>query len=199
MTNYILGTIGAGIFVGCAVSVIRQALFVFQMLKATRHAPSTNDDHLAVDSFTTLLGQADANMTVYDDGNQMDGSLYMDEEVVEAVKKKLHNVPAFRMFCYFNYNEPDTLFRQAFDNHDQVEIRTRPDGHDRPDDTHYKIIDDGRMAYLSQHSHGATDRKFQMVDCTGVKESMFEDVTDSLLGAYKRDIAQKFPSAPPAS
>ena len=193
MVIYILGAIGAVILVVFAVVVIRQTFIGLQMLKATIHDPSTNDDGLAVGSFTDLLEKACSNITVYDDGNKMKGSVYMQQEVVDAVKKKLRDVPNFTMRCYFNYDENDTLFRQTFDSEPRVNIRTRKGT--RPDDTHYKIIDDGRMAYLSQHRQGVSKRAFQVVDCTGVNKLALKSVTDSLLGAYKKDIKQKFSSA----
>ncbi len=194
MVIYILGTIGAGILVVFAVLVIRQTFIGVQILKATIRDPKTNDDDIAVGRFTDLLEKACSNMMVYDDGNKMEGSVYMQREFVDAVKKKLRDVPDFTMRCYFNYDENDTLFREAFDGHDRVDIRTRPNEDARPNDTHYKIIDDGRMAYLSQHGDGSSEREFQVVDCTRVSKFALKSVTDSLLGEYKKDIKQKFQS-----
>ena len=192
MMGILLGIIGAVLLAVCTAVMIRLTVIGLQMLKATIHAPSTNDDDLAVDSFTDLLEKAGLNMTVYDDGNNMEGSIYTKQEVVDAVKKKLSNVPSFTMRCYFNYDEKDILFRKTFDGEARVDIRTR--GGTRPDDTHYKIIDAGRMAYLSQHGHGSRQRKFQVVDCTSVSKFALKSVTDNILGEYKKDIEQKFPS-----
>lgn len=188
-----LGAIGLLIFVGVAV-VIWHAFIMFQMLNAIIHDPQTNDDDFAIGKFTDLLEQAQSNMTVYDDGNKMEGSLYMQQEVVDAIEQKLHDVPSFTLRCYFNCDDPSTLFRQAFDSEDRVDIRIGTG--ERPDYTHYKIIDDGRMAYLSQHRHGESKRKFQVIDCTGVNRRALKRVTDSLLGKYKKDIKQKFQSQP---
>jgi hypothetical protein len=187
-----LGVIGAAILLVFAVLVIRQTFIGVQILKATIQEPSTNNDDLAVGSFTDLLEKARSDMMVYDDGNEMEGSVYMQQEVIDAVKKKLRDAPNFIIRCYFNCDEKDTLFRQAFDSEKRVEIRTGTGT--RPDDTHYKIIDDGRLAYLSQHGHGDSERKFQVVDCTGVNPLVLKIVTDSLLGEYKKDIEKKFPS-----
>ncbi len=193
MSVYILGGIIGGVLVVAGVAVVIWFAFImFQTLNAIIYAPQTNDDSFAIGKFTDLLGRAQSNMTVYDDGNKMEGSLYMQQEVVEAVKKKLHDVPNFTMRCYFNFNEPTTLFRQTFDDDDRVTIQTRPTGEARPDDTHYKIIDGGKIAYLSQHEQGESKRKFQVIDCTRVRPWAFERVTDSLLGKYKKDMELKF-------
>ena len=191
---YILGVIGAVILVVCAVSVIWRAFIVFQMLKVTIHNPNTNDDDIAVKRFMDLLDRAHENMAVYDDGNKMKRSVYMQQPFVDAVKKKLADEPNFTMRCYFNFKE-DTLFSETFHNEPRVSIRTgeyTPET--RPNDTHYKIIDDGRMAYLSRHKHDSSDRQFQIIDCTQVGKSAFKSVTNKLLGEYMTDIEEKFAS-----
>ena len=188
--TYILGVIGIIV----TLKVIQMTFIGLQMLKTAVCDPSTNDDGLAVESFTDLLERARSNMTVYDDGNDMKGPIYMQQEVIDAVKEKLENNKRFSLRCYFNCNEP-TLFRKEFDSYSKVDIKTRPSGDTRPDDTHYKIIDNGRMAYLSRHEHGSKKREFQVVDCTRVNRFALEGVTDELLGEYKVDIKQKFPSA----
>lgn len=191
MVVYILGALGAVILAVCVWIMVREIRITSKRLKAIIHEPSISDDDRAVSSFTDLLEQAHSNMTIYDDGGDNGGSIYMKEEVVEAVRKKLHDMPEFTIRCYFNLNN-DTLFRQAFNDADRVEIQTGTG--ERPDDTHYKIIDDGRMAYLSRHGLGSSERKFQIIDCTRVDESDFKDMTNSLLGEYKQDIERKFSS-----
>ena len=190
--------IGAVFVLGGAVMMVREIRNTSKKLKAVIHEPSTNDDDRAVVNFTDLLEKAHSNMVVYDDGDNTERSIYMQEGVVEAVKKKLDDVPEFTMYCYFNNQEArDTLFCKAFDGHyDRVDIQTRPNGEIRPDDTHYKIIDGGRMAYLSRHEHGSSKREFQVIDCTRVSDSDLKEMTDSLLGEYKQDIERKFPSQP---
>ena len=191
MFVYIIGVIGAVLLVVCAGIMIREIRTTSRRLKAIIHEPGINDDDRAVSSFTDLLEQARCNMTIYDDGDDTEGSIYMNPEVVATIGKKLHAVPNFKMRCYFNLDN-STLFRERFNNESQVKILTGTGT--RPDDTHYKIIDDGRMAYLSRHERGSRKREFQIIDCTRVDESELEDMTDSLLGEYKQDIEQKFPA-----
>ena len=191
MVVYILGAIGTVLLAVCASIMMREVHITSKRLKAIIHEPSINDDDRAVSSFTDLLEQAHSKMMIYDDGDRNDGSIYMKREVVEAVEKKLADEPNFKIRCYFNLDN-NTLFRKAFNDADQVEIQVGTG--ERPDDTHYKIIDDGRMAYLSRHGLGSSERKFQIIDCTRVDESELEDMTDSLLGEYKRDIERKFSS-----
>ena len=193
MVVYILGAIGTVLLAVCVWIMVREIRITSKRLKAIIHEPSINDDDRAVSSFTDLLEQAHSKMMIYDDGDDNDGSIYMKREVVEAVEKKLADKPNFKIRCYFNLDN-NTLFRKAFNDADQVEIQVGTG--ERPDDTHYKIIDDGRMAYLSRHGLGSSERKFQIIDCTRVDESELEDMTDSLLGEYKRDIERKFSSSP---
>ena len=153
---------------------------------------ATNDNDKAVQHFIGLLDEAKEKMTIYDDGNDTDGAAYKDTRVIDAVRRKLDQNPDFEMQCFFNYAD-NSPFMEAFGNHPQVDIRTGDGLGAR--DIHYKIIDDGKKAYLSRHDLGDSNRNFKQIDCTEVPERHFEYVTDTILGAYKRDIDRKFGSS----
>jgi len=193
---YIIGTVG-GLLLTAYAAKLAKDVFITSQRKRAAIREDGNDDNRAVESFIDLLAQAHSEMTIYDDGNRMPGSIYMNGKVIEAIKNKLDAEPGFIMRCYFNYDIADTLFRQTFD-HDEPRIEIRSGGYTpetRPPNTHYKIIDGGRMAYLSQHGHDSSERKFQLVDCTKVNRLALRHVTDELLGEYKEDMKQKFLSA----
>ena len=152
---------------------------------------NTNDD-TAILYFLNLLDAAEKTMVVYDDGNKMEGSPYDDERVIEALRAKLEQNPGFRLRCFFN-EDAELLLTEEFRDHERVEIRTRSDG-PHPDDIHYKVIDDGRKAYLSRHALGAAERGFKLVDCMDIKEQVLDRVTDVVLRECKADMQSKFPA-----
>ena len=67
------------------------------------------------------------------------------------MQRKLDQNADFKIQCFFNFDH-DLLFKQVFGNHPQVDIRTGDNV--AANDVHYKIIDDGRKAYLSRHKLG---------------------------------------------
>lgn len=175
----------------CACSIVRRLYkaWPFLYVSATN---ATNDNDKAVQHFIGLLNEANEKMTIYDDGNDMDGSAYKDTRVIDAVRSKLAQNPDFEMQCFFNFDH-NLPFMKAFGNHPRVHIRTG-DGLEARD-VHYKIIDDGKKAYLSRHDLSDSNRSFKQIDCTEVPERHFEYVTDTILGGYKRDFDSKFGSS----
>lgn len=83
-----------------------------------------NTDAAAIKHFQNLLDDAEEKMAVYDDGNDMEGSLYQDEGVIEAVRRKLDEKEesGFRMQCFFNFDDPELPFRKAFEGDDRVAL-----------------------------------------------------------------------------
>lgn len=142
-----------------------------------------NSDQTAVKNFLALLQDAKESMIVYDDGNKMEGSIYQDESVINAVRKKLSENPRFRLSCYFNFNDA-MPFTEALERHPGVRVIT---GHgDRPDgDVHYKIIDSGLKAHISRHEVASQTRRYKVIDCTRVPSGQRARVADVLLQPYK--------------
>ena len=56
-----------------------------------------NDDDSVVSNFLELLDEAHTSMILHDDGNDMDGSVYNDCRVIDAVRRKLQDNPDFKL------------------------------------------------------------------------------------------------------
>lgn len=131
-------------------------------LMKIRTAEGVNDHEKAQVAFRDLLAEADSDMILYDDGNSMEGSIYEDQAVVDAVRRKLAENPRFTMECMFS-SPDETLFRKALGNEPRVTITRRKGGRSS---VHYKIIDGGRKAHVSRHALGQERRRFKIVDAT---------------------------------
>lgn len=151
-----------------------------------RVSSGENDDNTAVEQFITLVNKAEHLIIVYDDGNLMHGSLYDDKAVVEAVKKRLSENSDLEIKCFFNRRE-QTHFFTSLQSSNRVDIRFRNNSEGRPDDVHYKIIDNGVIGYLSRHALGQTERNFTIVDCSKSKPAR-----RLMLGKYLKDFDHKF-------
>ena len=151
-----------------------------------------NDSDTPKQYFKKLLNAAECSMIVYDDGNDMPTSLYADESIVEAVREKLNSTEEFELKCYFN-DDANTLFRQELAGLAGVEIRTG--NGDAKRDKHFKIIDGGRIGYVSEHDHGAEERDYEVVDCMMVPDKDFNRVAKKALGTYMESFRRKFESA----
>ena len=142
-----------------------------------------NSDKAAVENFLALLEDAKESMVVYDDGNRMEGSIYQNDRVIEAVHRKLSENPKFRLSCYFNVDD-DVPFTRKLKHHERVRIVMG--GGDRPDDdVHYKIIDGGVKAHISRHRFASKERRYKVIDCTRVPKRQRARVADVLLEPYK--------------
>ena len=188
-----LSWVGATVFTASTVIMIWMLHRAFQYADVTVTPARVNDDDSVAGHFIELLDEAQTSMILYDDGNNMDGSVYNDPQVIDAVRRKLRGNPDFRLQCLFNCNE-DVRFRTEFANDPQVEIRTRNDT-DSGGGVHYKIIDRGMKAYLSRHERGSRERIYKIVDCTTVSKRHRSRVADSILGRHTADFASAFSAA----
>lgn len=162
----------------------------FQFLYVGATPPGINDDDSAVRSFVAMLGEAQESMIVYDDGDNVEGSLYNDRRAIDAVRGKLQANPAFKLQCLFNCDD-HLAFRRELEMEPQVDIRI----HSRSvpaSAVHYKIIDGGAQAYLSRHDLGSHERRFRIVDCTKVPRRHRGRVADTVLGSYKEHFDRAF-------
>lgn len=155
-----------------------------------------NNDSLTKKHFLALLRDAKKSIVIYDDGNKLAGSIYVDPEILRALQQKLEETPGFEVQCLFNCSDPDLPFRTEFSQHSSVKIRTRASN--KPEfPVHYKIIDGGEKAYLSSHGLGETKREFQIVDCTAVPRWYRRYAKDTILRDYKQDFNRAFAEATP--
>lgn len=188
-----LGWMAAAIFTACTVIMVWVLHRAFQYADVTVTPAQVNDDDSAVNNFIELLDEARTSMILYDDGNNMDGSVYNDRRVIDAVRSKLRDNPDFKLQCLFNCNE-DVLFRNEFASEPQVEIRIRNDSGSESG-VHYKIIDRGMKAYLSRHERGARERIYKIVDCKTVSKRHRRRIAEAVLGKYTADFATAFSAA----
>ena len=81
----------------------------FQFVYVRVTPGQVNDDDSVVSNFIELLDEARISMVVYDDGNDMAGSLYNDRPVIDAVRRKLRANPDFQLRSLF----PSSVLRSA--------------------------------------------------------------------------------------
>ena len=157
-----------------------------------------NDGEVARDEFTRLLSEAKESLIIYDDGDRVADSIYDSPEVIAKFQEKLITNPEFRIYCLFNCDEPELMFRKEFGNGGpQVKIRVRdsvPRYNETSVQTHYKIIDGGVQAYLSWHYPGSSERIFKTVDCSGVVRFLRPRVIKNVLGQYMAHFKREFGS-----
>ena len=162
----------------------------FQFLYIDAPPPGIYDDELAVRSFVAMLGEARESMIVYDDGEDIEGSLYNDRRSIDAVRDKLQVNPEFRLQCLFNCDD-HLVFRQELASEPRVDIRIRSK-RAPASAVLYKIIDGGAKAYLSRYDLGSKERRFRLVDCTGVSRRHRGRVADAVFGTYKEHFVDAF-------
>ena len=184
----VLGMLLIGYFIH-----LRRRLELFGQLRAVEVFKGVNDDADAVTTFVKLLGHANTRIEVFDDGNNMDESPYNSPEVMDTLREKLASCPEFKAVFFFNVEEPLRL-RDDFDDDERVNIYTVPVGSSRaPGETHYKIVDGGKMAYLSTHLFNNRERKFEIIDCRKVHERLFHRVAGVQFGRLRQHVLEQFP------
>lgn len=61
-----------------------------------------NDNEDAIRRFLAVVDRAEHELLIHDDGDKTDGSLYDDEDTVEAVRERLRACPSLKMRCLLN-------------------------------------------------------------------------------------------------
>ena len=149
-----------------------------------------NDDSQAVSRFVEVVQHAKHELIVHDDGNDMPGTIYNDEDVIEAVDRQMAQHGDLVVKCLFNDRAQLAIVERLsrrYPDRFRVEYRSWPRG--RPAfDVHYKIADGGAIGHLSHHDHGARERYFEVRNCLGVnqRERNIE------LGKYMRRFNRQF-------
>ena len=183
----IIGIVGGVLFISAVLIVYREWPYFCMDSIGT-----SNNNRLAIDSFIGLLYEAEYKMSIFDEGNIMDESIYQDKYVIKLVNDKLKRNPDFKMECSFSSSD-ENKFRKTFENHPQVDIRIRQSPFS--DSAHYKIIDDGKKAYLSWHNPGSQKRNVQRYDFSKVRRRPWPgqaDVIQEHIGKYLEDIKLTF-------
>lgn len=155
-----------------------------ELLKITTTG-GVNDHDRARAAFRELLDEADDEMILYDDGNSMEGSIYEDRAVVDAIRRKLDENPGFTMECMFSFSD-ETLFRRELGKDPRITIMQRKGVRSS---VHYKIIDGGRKAYVSRHELGQERRSFKNVDATKANQRARKDALGELFTDFQENHA----------
>ena len=171
------------------LSVVALAVHAARM--GVRRFTGLNDPGTSKSYFLLLLAQAQSSMMVYDDGNDVADSLYTNEEVLDAIEKKFRDTPKFTMQCLLNCPVPERM-RDKFSKESRMDARTTGLGSDAPRDTHLKIIDKGRMAYLTQHDYDSMVRPYELVDCLTVAGWALKGVARREMPGLMEEFEKKF-------
>ena len=151
-----------------------------------------NDNEDAIRHFRTVLDQAERELLIHDDGDKTDGSLYDDDETIEAVRERLRACSRLKIRCLLNFNAGVEMAGLSEEYDGRFEVRYL---HQRPDDdVHFKIADGGKMAYLSVHPKGVTERQGQVIEDLGAPKF----VQKRRLGGLIEDFNTGFKRAHPA-
>ena len=98
------------------------------------------------------------------------------------------------MKCLFNCDGPQPL-RDRFASEPRVSIRSTNLTEKAPRDMHLKIVDRGRLAYLTQHEFNSTTRLYELLDCLTVWSWGLAKVARRKLGDCMERFDQRFAAA----
>lgn len=151
-----------------------------------------NDNTDAIRHFRAVLGRAEREFLVHDDGDKTEGSLYDDEDTVAAVRERLRTCPGLKIRCLFNFNAGVKMAALSGEYDGRFQVRYL---HQRPvDDVHFKIADGGTMAYLSTHPRGVNERKGQVVENVGAPEFVRKRRLGGLIGDFNEGFEKAHPA-----
>ena len=132
-----------------------------------RVANVENDNKSAIRHFLAVLSQAEHELLVHDDGDNTEGTLYDDDDTVQAVRDRLRTCPDLKIRCLLNFKDDVRMAGLSEEYGPRFQVRYL---HQRPaEDVHFKIADGGKMAYLSTHEKGVTERQGQVVEDRGAR------------------------------
>ena len=151
-----------------------------------RRESGENNEQSVKNEFLDVLSNSKRTLIVHDDGDDVPSSVYNDEEVLTAIKRRLDENRKLTIEILFNFNSRLKIYELA-EKHDRLSIRSLNMSLDqRPEhDVHYKIADDGKYAYLSLHAPGARTESLNHINVRGHCRSSVEHYstnTSSTLG-----------------
>ena len=147
-----------------------------------------NDEEDAIRHFLAVLDRAERELLVHDDGDQTNGSLYDDENTVEAVRERLQTCPNLKIRCLLNFKADVRMAALSEEYGVRFQVRYL---HQRPiDDVHFKIADGGKMAYLSVHPRGVTERQGQIIEDLGAREYVRKRRLGGLIDDFNEGFAK---------
>lgn len=123
----------------------------------------TNTDEQATAMFIDLVNQTRRKIDIHDDGNDFEGPIYNNPDVIDALREQIRK-RKIKVRCLFNDSDQSLkLLNLAHSNEyrDHIQVWYLNCGRQEPD-THYKIVDSGRLVHLSRHEHGASERGYRL-------------------------------------
>ena len=127
-----------------------------------RDTRGVNTDYVAAQIFMDMVTQARHSIVIHDDGNDMPGSIYNNDDVIEVVRRQVKKYPELEIQCWFN-NKDDIKLLQLIDGENRANFKVwYTEGSRPPQDIHYKIVDQGAIVYLSRHRHGERESGYTL-------------------------------------
>ena len=128
------------------------------LIDDTKRGPNSDKD--AKRMFLDLVRATRQEIVIHDDGEDTEGSVYNSDQVLAAFKDQIdaHDI---KVRCLFNEEEQDLkLLRLARDYPDNIEVFYMKGGRPPEPDTHYKIVDGGKLVHLSRHKPLQKERMY---------------------------------------
>lgn len=145
--------------VGCCISMFL-VFYVKGDLRLNEES-DMNTDEQATKMFINLINQTRRKIDIHDDGNDFEGSVYNNQEVMNVLRERISK-DNIKVRCLFNDSDQHLKLlelAQSPDSRNCVRIWYLNDV-SRDRDIHYKIVDGGWLVHLSSHAHGASARKY---------------------------------------
>ena len=67
--------------------------------------PGRNDDKQAVETFVSVVREAERSLIIHDDGNKAPGTIYDDPTVIEAMDDQMRKHKELAVKCLFNAHD----------------------------------------------------------------------------------------------
>ena len=148
----------------------------------------SNNDITVEKLFERLLQAAQQEFIIHDDGDVPESSVYNSDVVMAALRERMLENDRLRTRIYFNEKGTLKVNDLAREFGDRFEIRYNPGP--RPErDVHYKIVDGGKLGYLSLHHHGSDEREFEFFDCSRASEWTRRRLFGDHREKFERDFA----------
>lgn len=187
-----------------AAVLIVWARYLVLALKAAKYSgiiieSGENSNSQAKESFLRLIEAANHSLETFDDGDKETESIYESNRVVNAIIAKLDANPDFKLVCYFNAQADDLLFYQRLHDRDRVNINRglEPVPSERPEnELHYKIVDDGRLVYVSHHAFSEQDRDYWIGDGRHLPEKHVKAKAKLLYAPMREHVQSKLSAVP---
>ena len=153
----------AGTFVICAYLVI-----TVQGDLTLEDVSGPNSNKHAIELFINLVNETRKQIEIHDDGNDFAGSIYNNPDVIEAIRKGVRE-RNIMVRCLFNDKDQPLKILELARCEDfgrNIKIWYVQGGRQEPD-THYKIVDGGKLVHTSYHKHSEEERSYRLLKATG--------------------------------